>query len=79
MIKRVTEEKKGELLKDLKSCSIYINIQRYEFSGRFHSQLLNLCIKDLAMRSSSDIPKGLYIALDSMRTEEKAWITLKNK
>lgn len=80
LIKRIEKEGQGEMLKDFKlPCHIIVSFYKYEYNGRYHSHSLNVCIKDFANRSSSEVPKGVYIALETMRVEEKAWVNCRNK
>ena len=64
VIKRIEAEGTGELIKEIKvPCSIYLSFYKYDYEGRFYSQLLNVCIRDINKRSSLEIPQGVYLAV----------------
>ena len=68
VIKRIEAEGTGELIKEIKvPCSIYLSFHKYDYEGRFYSQLLNVCIRDINKRSNLEIPQGVYLAVESMR------------
>lgn len=49
---------------------------KYDYEGRFHSQVLNACIRDMN-KKSPEIPSGVYTVVETMKAEEKAWVNFR--
>lgn len=70
------QEGDGQLIKDITlPCSVYLTFTRYDYEGRFHSHLINVSNKHPGEKDSN-IPKGVYEAMLTMKVGEKAWLNI---
>lgn len=79
IIKRTETEGTGLVIKAIKApCSIYFSYYKYDYEGRIHSKSIKNCIRNIYKREGSQIPTCVFIAIESMKLEEKSWFNVKS-
>ena len=57
----------------------YISFIKFDYEGRFISQIKNISIKNPITKFDISIPQGVYEAIKGMKLYERSWFNMKSE